>query len=710
VTVLLLRLAVRLAYSRHRTQRWRQISVCCGAWALTFTVLLSLAVVGASTAAATRRAARMPVLALAGEPAGLMVSLRGEIWRKRQFPVLWVAPGGRGRSVLPPGLRALPPPGTAVLSPGLIAAGFQTTGLGFRPAATGTGVGGSIGADGLASASEWLVYARPPAGRTLGSGGVLFLVKGYGPRSGEPTMSFETEAPTPSSSAAGFGVAWLFVLPAFLLGASCAVALSVLRGRRAQTLFRLGLSRSALAVLGAVETSALAAPGVVVGAVLWVAAAPSLAAIPGTGIRLVPAALVLPVPTVLVVAVGALVLMSVLGATAVRPAFQDRKVKRVTGPASVRAWRAAPLAAAGALMVIARLVGGVTGVRVLMLGLIATLASLPLAMPWLVFRLGGYLGRLNQPHRWLAGRRMSYSSVALARPAAAVGALIFVAGAVTGIQARLASAESTYDGGAPVNNFLLGWRDSRPSDVVWLRRQLPQAAIAVVIDGPNSTSQAVFTGCQDVAKALPVPAACPNSGLPSLTQEAKFEHVFNMPATINPRLQPTRGDVADVLIAGGPPVTAEKIWRLTNDRLSAVNLSRVGPEPLAAPLATSWIRGAGAIGVLLLLLTVLHAFGNRTLSLVTEDRQLLRIALVSREVRAVQRATLIGPLAVSIVVGTAAALLFIWAGDPVMLALPATRLVLLEAVAVAAITSLATLCVGALQRSWLDGSTSDGLR
>lgn len=712
MTVTLLRLAVSLAYSRERAQRWRQLSVCCGGLILALAVLLSMAVVDATTAAAHRRAYRMPVLALNGESTPLLVSLRGETWRKRQFPVLWLAPGRPGARLVPPGLRALPPPGTAALSPGLVSAGFRATGLGFRPASTGTGPGGTIGAEGLASASEWLVYARPPAGRGLGAGGLLFHVKGYGPRSGEPTMAFETDAPTPSPSGARFGVGWLFVLPALLLGVSCAVALSDVRRTRAQTLLRLGLSRAALSLLGGAETCALAAPGVVTAAVLWLLAAPSLRAIPGTDLQLLPHALVLAFPTVLGIALGVLGLLSGFGAITLWAEKGSAPSHRVGAATTGEAWRVAPLGAAAVLMVGARLAGGPSAVRGLLFGLLLTLVSLPLAMPWLVHRLGNRLAQLRGSESWLAGRRLAFSPVALARPAVAVGALVFVAGTVTGIHARLASTGYSYESDPPVNDFLLGWRDSRPEDMVWLRQRLPQAAIGVVTEG-NSTSQASYAACQEVARAVNSEdrTACPSARQLTTPLQAEFEQRFHMSVVISGRnLGAPPGSVADVIVSGDPTATAERIWRLTNNRLSAVNLQRIGPEPLAPPAATSWIAGTGVIAVLLLLLTMLHAFGNRTLALVAEDNRLLRLGLDSTQVKVVQRWTLVAPLAISILVGTMAALVFVWAGDSVELALPATRLILIEALAVAMVVGLATLAISSVQHSWVGDATGrDGL-
>ncbi|MBA2530140.1 MAG: hypothetical protein H0V19_09325 [Euzebyales bacterium] len=700
---LLLRLAPRLAYARDKTQRWRQLSVVFGAFSLTLMVLVSAAVVLAADAAAERRVGRMPVLAAESEPAGLVMLMRGPTWRDRQFPVIWLAPGDGGTPVLPPGLRELPLPGTAVLSPGLLAAGFAEDGLGFEVGATGTGPGGAIGAEGLASASEWLAYVSPPAGRSVSSSG--FPVKAFGPRPGEPTNVLETDYPTPSMRLAIFGVSWLFLLPVLVLAVSCAVALSPLRVARAQVLFRLGLPRPALRLLGALETTALAAPGVAAAAALWFAVAASVRSLPGTQLVLVPYALVLPVPLLAGLALGCLAVLAVLGAVALRiPKTAAWTSRRLGRPTKVRVWRAVPLAFAAVLMVAARVVGGASGAYMIMAALLITSASLPLAIPWLVHRLGGYLATLRRPHGWLAGRRLAFSPVALARPAVAVGALVFVVGSVTGIHERLFLSDNE---GQVLNDFSLSWSDPQPGDVDWLRAQLPAANVVLLSDGRRGKSRVAFRSCADAAHFMEVAeqTACRADGQLTPDVRDQFKQRFQFGVAVDPSARVTgKGNDATVLIAGGPAV-ADAIWRATNSRLPVIDVNRLSFKPLAPPLYANWFAGIGAMGVSILLLALLHTFGNRVLSLVGEDQRLLRIALDAREVRAVQRWTLLAPLTVAIPLGVATALTFVWAGNDVELAVPVTGLIVVEALAVAVVSAVMALTVSRLQRSWTGSAT-----
>jgi hypothetical protein len=204
--------------------------------------------------------------------------------------------------------------------------------------------------------------------------------------------------------------------------------------------------------------------------------------------------------------------------------------------------------------------------------------------------------------------------------------------------------------------------------------------------------------------------ACGADGQLAPGVPGQFKQRFRFGVAVDPGARLTgKGISATVLIAGGPAVT-DAIWRAANSRLPVVDVSRLSSEPLAPPLYANWFAGIGATGVTLLLIALLHTFGNRVLSLVGEDRRLLRIALDSREVRAVQRWTLLAPLIVAIPLGTATALIFVWAGNELDLAVTVTGLVLLEALLVACLSAAMALTVTRLQRSWMGPVESGSTR
>lgn len=371
-----------------------------------------------------------------------------------------------------------------------------------------------------------------------------------------------------------------------------------------------------------------------------------------------------------------------------------------------------PLWAAGALMVAARLVGGALGGQIITLALVLALLAIPVALPRLVFHLGALLARMRRPGGWLAGRRLSRSARSLARPAVAVGAIVFVTGAATGVYQRLSTTENPAPS-AVVHNFVLDWRSPRHSDLEALRSRLPQADIVPVQEDDQGRSRVVFASCDHALDLLADPGGTAeqcqrqDSLPPAVASQAQRQ--LHLAATVDPDPPfPGDGPTAAVLITGGADLSDGDIWRASNGVLPAVNLARLGPEVLAPPASRSWIVGTGAAGILLLIGAMLHAFGNRVLALVGEDRRLLRIGLDAPQVRQVQRWTLITPLLVSIAVGTGAALVFTWAGSTgVELAVPVTGLVIGEAAAITALSALLGLSVLTLQRSWLNDDRSD---
>ncbi|MCA0145674.1 hypothetical protein [Blastococcus sp. LR1] len=668
----------------------------------TLAVLLGIGVVGLAAGAEQRRADRMPVLTREEPaPAPLTMSLRGEIWAERQFPVLWLDVGSDpDPSVLPPGLERLPEPGTVVASPGLVESG-AVDGLGLVTSPVGTGPDGTIGPEGLAVPSEWLAYARPPAGRSLGTGGALISVVGFGPGPHDPTITFETDPAAPSLAAALFTSGWLFLLPALVLAASAAAALSPLRTRRLHLLHRFGLTGVQLRALAAVETSALAGVGVLGALAGWVLVAPRLSDLPFSGIALPPGGLAIPPALVGGAAVGALVLFAVLGAltTGVGRSSSARSSSRRPA-ASVSAWKLTPLVLAGLLLLLSRLLGAQSGAPLIWASLLVLLAGIPVALPWLVQRFGSRLAASRNAPRWLAGQRLRFSPTALARPAVAIAALVFVAGALTGIHQRFTASAALE--GPPGTMYLLDWRDSRPGDAELVADLLAPASVIPLHQAEGETPRAYLPTCQAVLPVIGGPAAraCVNGELSAGAAQAWQDATSSVPVLGAPPELPA-GSVQTVLITGDPTPTDSAVWRAVNPTLSAVNLSVLGAQALAPPLAQQWLLAASSVGLLLLLLAFLQSYGNRVLAVVDEDRRLIRVALSAGEVRAVQRWTLAGPLLIAAPTGFVCATVFLVAANDLELAVTATGWVLVETLVCGLTSALVALGLARLQRSWL---------
>lgn len=683
---IVVRLALRLAFSADPRQRWRQACVIAGSF-LAVTLLAGwLALLGFAGAAQDRRGARQPIVAADASDALLRMVVRAETWHDRQFPVIWIEPAGRGEAAaVPPGLTALPEPGTFAVSPGLIRSG-AVAGLGMPCSDGGSGPGGVIGPDGLAADSEWLAYARPPTGRSLGDGGAL--VSGFGQRDGSMSVRFETEDPAPGTTWVTTVGGWLLAAPALAVIAACSAALSPLRRARAATLHRLGLPGPAVAAVGALETASLALAGGACAAAVWALIAPRIADLPLTGLRLPNGALALGWSALALIVAGVVCAFAAASAAGIGSATA---VPASHSPLS--RWRIAPLAAAPTMMLAARGIGGATGLALLVASLVAGMLALPWTLPVLASWLGRVMGRSRRPALWLAGRRLMHSPVALGRPAVALGALVFVVGALSGIDARLGADDPPGRPGIPTR---LDWRDSRSGDVAELRSRLPAGYVIALIDS-GAQPAIVFASCADAQRAIAAgDAPCDGSALSPAAGD-RIERMVGLAPRLDPAATAPDGGAGSVVVFGEGPANEarSRIWSVANATLPAVNLSAMGSTPVASPLERGWIRGAGAAGALVMLAVLLQSFADRVLSLGGQDRALRRAGLADRQIAAVRRWTLIGPSTTAVAVGTALALMFNWAGNDVDLALPVTGgILLISGTALAGVLTMIALVSG----------------
>lgn len=217
---------------------------------------------------------------------------------------------------VPPGLSDVPEPGTAVLSPGLRRDGYSASDFGLAESAVGLGADGAIGSAGVISESEYWVYARPSPGRTLGEGGALLQLAGYG--IGGETASFDASPDMPTQSATALGSLILLIIPAFVLLIGGARSNSSVRTERAQTLLKYGVAMVGVRVVLLLEGALLALSGSLIGATVWVLGLLHVTGIPLTATKLHDGALVVAPRTV------ALVVLLVLGLAGLGAAWLGR--------------------------------------------------------------------------------------------------------------------------------------------------------------------------------------------------------------------------------------------------------------------------------------------------------------------------------------------------------------------------------------------------
>lgn len=661
-----MKLASRLAFSRDLRQRWRQLSVVGSSFLATAVLLLGVAVWQAAEGADDAIARRSPVMAerpgdavLDASPRGLVIEGRSDLG---QVPVMWLEPRPGHESdpvAVPPGLRALPGPGEGVLSAGLVQRGLTPADFGLRASTAGTGRGGAIGDDGLATRSEGWIYARPSEGRTLGVGGTLLPLRGYltdGPGA-ENRLNQETFPDLPSGSAAMVGVLWLVVGPALYLALGAARSLSELRLSRSATLFRLGVASRRIRAVLAMETALLSLVGSCAGLLLWLWAGQTAKSVPLTGTTVLPGALRMSPIAALILAGAFVICVAIVGSVGDIRAGRNSPRRR-----SLRRWHVLPLLASIAAMVASRAASPMSGASAYLLfgGVILCLASLPLAVPFLVQRASAALTNSQRPHVWLAGRRLQFDPATFARPAAAVAALVLIAGAAFAIHGRITGSEPDHGGGGVVGTGHIGqvnWRDERPGDIDWAAKQL-----SPVVASPTGTDRAgarvaVVNDCPSISDVMG--ASRQDWCTPHRNFTERGVRDFLAATHLSPRVTPAadvRLDGYNLLLLSTSRIDQKQVMRALTPRLPAVNTTSDDRSTRFVPVG--WLIAGWVLASMLLCAAVIREVGDRALASLRRDHAVERLGLDRAEVDAVHRWSILMPVAVAAPVGYVSAVVF----------------------------------------------------
>jgi hypothetical protein len=698
----LLRLSWRLAFSTDPRQRWRQIGVVTSSAVAALVLLLGVAVVHLAQVSHSRVLARSPIEAASADGAALETSTRAVVLEGRehlgQVPVIWLEPRPgheHERRAIPPGLSALPGPGEGVLSPGLVMRGYSPGDFGLRSSTVGLGPRGAIGADGLVTGSEPWIYARPPAGRTLGEGGNLIMVDRYDPSPGATgnRVDQETILEVPSVTSAAVGLCWLVVTPVLYLALGAARSQSALRLQRSGTLFRVGIAPWRLRSLLALETAALTGVGIAVGAVLWLAWGQRMVALPMTGVRLLPGGLVLRWPLVAITLLALVALTALAGTTGPLEAGARRVRRRAP-----RTVHLVPVVAGIGMMAGSRLATPMSPPAGYLLfgGVILCVAALPLALPVMAAATGRGLARSRRPARWLAGRRLSFDSVTLARPAAAVAALVLIAGAAFAIYGRVTAGADDPSGSLRGRVAYVDWRDERPGDVTWARGQLSGLLTAPTGLGRGGEQVAMVDDCGAAARALSAieKSWCDASG--GFTELGREQ--FRAAAHFDPV---DSGDHAtmnsySLLMVSSRPIDQREVMQELAPRLPAVNVSGNGPSAPYVPVG--WLIAGWVLASLVLTAAVVREIGDRALVALTGDTASRSIGISARELGSVHRWAILTPVVVGLPVGYAAAVVFALYGHYLGFTLYYLGRITGVTLAVALLTSLTLVAVFEIHR------------
>lgn len=661
--------ARRLALSRSRLQRWRQVSTIVSAFLAVIAVLLGAGMVNVGAVVSAHTQARHPGFAKSYEDAVASVTVRGPIVPGgfSQIPVVWIQPlegHENDPAVIPPGLDSLPDRGGAVLSPGLMSAGYKAEDFGFIGSTAGQGADGAIGDAGLASRSEGLIYVRP-MDHTVDPN--VDLVSGYTTQQ-QDGYPVETTLDVPTKNAALVGVVWLLWMPGVFLLFGAARATSPLREQRAGILYQLGISQTQIRLVAALETGVLSAIGAVPALLLWAVWLQHLQTFPLTDGRLLPGSLQLPL------VVGAAITVLVVGASSafagtsrVLPAPQRQRARRT------RTINVIPLVASLAVMFLVPTsfawFGGTLpneiSLGALFLGAIGTFVSLPFALPVLTSWITGALGSAEHAATWMAGRTLALRKHNLARPGVMVGALVFIAGsALSIIQGVEARGGDWWPPGQDRNIWTASWNGTQDQDAQTPTNGTDEALMTVaaqkaepVFGDDGGTTPLVFdvyfSSCEKAFQFFGADQSrlsCTTNAASTGQRYEQFEiHIGPAPA---------QADLSVILISG-PRVWSdvEAMAVLAGKPLVSVEM-QIGPSTDFRHPGIDWFSAGWAAASALLLVALLRELGDRVLLSATEKQTLVRAGLFQSEADEVYLIATLIPTLIALPIGFVGAVLF----------------------------------------------------
>ncbi|MGO1561332.1 MAG: hypothetical protein ACTHW7_05850 [Actinomycetaceae bacterium] len=667
--------ARRLALSGDRRQRWRQISLVVCALLGTVGLLLAGSIIHAGVEASRHLEARTPDYTYDPADARMTAAWSGPVIPGfSQIDVIWLDPDeahADDPDLVPPGLSHMPGPGEAVLSPGLVRAGFRAEDFGAVPSDAGAGPEDAISEEGLVSASEGLVYIRVTEDRELGYPRG-FGIERFGPDThGQPLTIAALDVPT--TKTAVIGSIFLLVVPSSFLILGGARALPELLRDRARIWWNLGVSGRSIKRVVSIETAILAGTGAAIGALLWRVVIAGRRTFPLSDGVLLTGATRLPVWIVLPVVLAALGL-AVVGVRS-NPVPVRARPERMRARDQAWLW---PLAVSFLVMFLAPssswlLPGWSSELQVIVLfaGAIGVLASMPAAIPVLSGMLAPVVGGQASPVRWLALRRVSVRTRSVARPATMVGALVFVAGASFALIFGTGTGNDfTHQRSDSANLYSVMWEDGQDGDEQALEARLREGGASMVereiivgqdleaVRGPSQmgTDQVVrFESCEEARAFYRVEDGALNCD-PADSRYAQYLGTF----LVFPDSPPLDTEVQENRFLVSTPTE----WGVTDVLEAATGLPGVSVDLVAGPPSTlfhpgvDWVTSGLVAASLLLLVALLRDLGDRVARSARDGSDLLRAGLTDQEAHATMTTAMMFPLLIAAPLGFAAAVTF----------------------------------------------------
>lgn len=675
-----LRFSAAVAFSRDRRQRWRQICVITSSIIATFAVLVSASLVSLALASPARAGAMLGVPTAAigdGEPgisprgaAAAMVD-RATLAMGRQVPTVWIEPmpgHDHDPAAIPPGLDHLPAPGEAVLSPALVSAGYTAEDFGWHGSNAGAGAHGVIGEDGLVTPSEPLIFVRPRAGSTLGTGGAITYVATFAradPSAVNGGRSYDPDIV--SASMMEPGVVAFLVIPSLVLLISSSRARSAVRDERLRFLHLLGVrGLTARAAMGS-ETGLLALTGAMIAVLAFALIGPWLTVIPATSIRLFPGDLSVPWSVHLAavsLTVGVGFICGSLGRltprrrrgrsrTAHTAAVIALVLAVVTVIVSASPWAPTPWAA-----------------TIFTLATLAVIITLPLAVPALSAMTATVLIGARSPVIWAAARRIRHDAVHLSRVASVLSVLIVV---VSFAVALWGSANATqHESAAPRGEGALtvGWRGDPTAGLAAARRAFADDGRAVLIvpflsQDDSKGEMPHLIGIDDCPEFVQFFGGNPTSLCAPGAQRALADfseaHTGLRPPDASTTLI-ADGVGGDAVVFSHTPLSVQDTQRLLGF-LPALTIDLQSSD-ITAPLPiVQWLTAGALSAFVILSLAIVREIGDRSVDDAGRDLLYQRLGLSLRTSSLLAWSVLLIPLIVATVTAFICSVVISYSGE-----------------------------------------------
>lgn len=463
-----------------------------------------LAAYGGLAARESRMLWRDPVAVTPEEAATALQRRSVEVHRGQVIDRVDLAVGPdaseRDRPPVPPGLDAVPAPGTAAVSPALArlidAAPTSDLGSRFGRVVDTIGPAGLARPDELvavvgAEPAELRAVARgqdPRAAPSVGPPGTptpVTPIRRFGADAGDATLQLYREM--------ALVAVVLVTVPALMLVGSAARLTAARRERRLAALRLAGATPGAVRGLAAAETAMGAVAGAVVGVAAALVVAPSLSGIEVAGGAWYPSDLRLSAAAALGLTAASVAVGVVATVVSLRRVTsQPLGVARADEAQRARWPRILALVASFAALAVAAAVAGARGPGpVLVSSLAVVILSLGLVGPWIVALVGRLMTwRARRPATLLAGRRIEDDP----RSAYRVVSSVVLAGLIAGFLAGILPTTEKGGGAVLVADVRRGSLVILLAGLVLAAGSSAVAAAASVIDQRRTIARLVLTG------------------------------------------------------------------------------------------------------------------------------------------------------------------------------------------------------------------------